>query len=131
MRRWRWPSDGPPTAVWSRASSPSVATLRAPDQRDAVAHAELHAHHSRIVANEVVDRTDGDGVVAAVTVVDDLPAPQRVVDGDDPGGRQLREHRLVVVGVVRLVGVDEHEVERPVEGGDGVEGGTKAVLDPV
>jgi len=40
-------------------------------------------------------------------------APQHVIDGDDAIRRQEREGGLVVVGVVRLVGVDEDEVELP------------------
>ena len=57
--------------------------------------------------------------------------PGRGVGGDEAPGCQLGEHRLEVVAVGGLVSVDEDQVERALEGGDGVDGRTHQHLDHV
>ena len=114
-----------------RAHPPPEATGHGPDERDAVSHRRLHAHHAGVGHHGVVEGADGAGVVGLVGVVDHPPAPQGVVGGDEAPRGELGEDRFVVGEVVGLVGVDEHEVEGPVELRHGVEGGALDDLDRV
>ena len=50
-----------------------------------------------------------------VGLVEDPPAPQRVVDQDDATGAHAGEDLVVVRGVAGLVGVDERQIDRVVE----------------
>src|SRR5205823_1834161 len=78
-----------------------------------------------------VELGDGPGVVARVVRIQDAAAPQHVVDGDDPTVGELGKHVFVVVAVVGLVGVDEHDVEGTVERGQRLEGRAHADLDAI
>ena len=68
---------------------------------------------------------------ALVGRVEHLAAPERVVDRDQAVLAQAGQHGLVVVVVVRLVGVDEDEVEVAVEPCDRLERGAEMDRDPV
>ena len=63
--------------------------------------------------------------------VRDLAGPEGVVDDHQPTVGEQRHRRVVVVDVVRLVRVDEDEVERPVEPGDRLERGAEPVVDAI
>ena len=84
-------------------------------------------HHDRVAVSDV-DLNDKDpvdvpgdlavepderagGLVDLGLRAEDLPAPQGVVEGDDPAGLEEPEDELVVGVVAGLVGVDEGEVE--------------------
>ena len=74
---------------------------------------------------------DGASVGAGVVGDEHRPAPQDVVDRDHAALRELGQDGLVVAAVAGLVGVDEDEIEGTVEGGERLEGGPHADLDPV
>jgi hypothetical protein len=79
----------------------------------------------------VVERPDGEGRLVLVGFVDDAPAPERVVGGDQAPLGEAGEHGLVVVDVVLLVGVDENEVELAIEAADRVDRGADVDRDAV
>ena len=64
-------------------------------------------------------------------VVDDTARPERVVHDDQPAVGEQRQGRLVVVDVVRLVGVDEDEVEGAVQLRDRLQARAEPVLDAI
>ena len=108
----------------SRARPTSSLVARRADRRAAqrfltsrhpVANGEQHALDALVVAHAVVEPPDRLRRLVAIVRVGDAPRPERVVGDDQPVVGELRQHRLVVVDVVRLVGVDEDEVERAVE----------------
>ena len=105
--------------------------VRVADERDTVPDGQLDADDPAVVADVVVEGADRLGALAEVRSVEDGAVPQRVVGHDQAAVGQLGQHRLVVVHVVRLVGVDEDEVERAVQRGDRVEGAAEADLDAV
>src|SRR5215211_2994024 len=78
------------------------------DQRDAVADCQEDGHDARIVEDAVVERADR-------VALEDAPAAQGVVGGNQTVLGELRQDGLVVVDVALLVGVDEDEVPRAVE----------------
>src|SRR4051794_14998424 len=93
----------------------------AADQGDAVPHREDDGSYPRVVQHVLVEAPDRLGSVVRVGRVDDAAAPERVVGGDQAVRGEPLERGLVVVDVARFVGVDEDEVERPVELLRGVE----------
>src|SRR5262249_42966275 len=93
-------------AEWSRKGASAF-----PYQREPVADGEDHALDALVVRDHVVERQDGPRVVVRCLRVGDGATPQRVVDEDHAVAPQTRQYLRVVARVVRLVGVDEREVE--------------------
>src|SRR5438552_13988189 len=98
----------------------------AADQGHALAEREEHRLHA-IVPEDVLVEPRYLPAVLAVRV----EAEERVVGGDQAVRRELREDCLVIVDVASLVGVDEGEVERPLQRGQGFDAGTDPEVDPV
>src|SRR5205085_145474 len=107
-----------------------IGSPRPADQRDPVANGDHRADHPLVGHDVVVELDDGPGVVVVGTT-EDAAVPQDVVDRDQASIGQLGHNGLVVVAVVDLVGVDEHEVEGAGQAGDRLEGRAHADLDAV
>src|SRR3954452_8289174 len=124
---WSFSERASNTATQSRSPSGPA------DERHAVADREHHVHDAIVGLHVVVEARDLAGGVGHLRLAElgDLSAVERVVGDDQPAGRELGQHGLVVVDVARLVGVDEDEVQRPVEGGDRVERRALADLDAI
>src|SRR5438105_3683116 len=102
---------------------PSAGTA---DQGHALAEREEHRLHAFVMQDVLVEPRYLPPVLAVR-----VEAEERVVGGDQAVRRELREDRLVVVDVASLVGVDEGEVERPLQRGQGLDAGTDPEVDPV
>ena len=102
-----------------------------PDEIHAVAHGQQHVLHARVVPDALVDGTDRARVLVVVVRIRHASRPERVVEDHQACRRQLRQRRLVVVDVVRLVGIDEDEIELALELADRVECRPEPVLDAV
>src|SRR5271156_3330502 len=78
---------------------------------ETVGDGEHHGLDPRVVRDEVVDLAQRLRVGVLSRFVDDSPAPQHVVEQDESAGTHPLQNFLVVSRVVRLVSVDECEVE--------------------
>src|SRR5204863_8239944 len=104
-------SDSVACSFSARRSNISLSSLGRADERDPVADGEEHLRAARVRRDVAVELVHD-------VALEHLPAAERVVGGDQAARRELRQHRLVVADVARLVGVDEAEVDRLVDGRD-------------
>ena len=112
--RGRWSSSRARTAGPTSSSS-GMRLRRGPSasgQRHPVGDRE-HADRDPLVGREaLVQPPHAERVLVLHRVVDHAAVPEDVVVGREPAGPEQPDDPLVVVGILRLAGVDEREVER-------------------
>ncbi len=80
-------------------------------EADAVADGNQDHFHARIGGDRVVEGTDRDNVFIAREIAGDVAALEHVVQEHQASWPQAGQDLFVALGVARLVGIDEREVE--------------------
>ena len=81
-----------------------------PSQHHTVSHGQADIFNSPVGLDQTVKGNDG--VIIRVVRMEDFATPQDVVGHDQSARLEQREARLIIIGVVGLVGVDENQIER-------------------
>ncbi len=80
-------------------------------ETDAVSDGNQNYFHAWIGGDRVVEGTDRSDIIVAGEIGGDVAALQHIVQEYQAPRPQAGQHLFVVLGVARLVGVDEREVE--------------------
>lgn len=93
------------------------------DEGEAVAQGDDDFLDARVLLNVVVEVEDAARLGLSLCLwVNDLTGPQRVVGNDESSGIEVVHHQVVVLDILPLVGVDEHEVIALIKPGHDVAG---------
>ena len=93
------------------------------DEGEAVAQGDDDLLDARVLLDVVVEGDDAAGLGLALCLgVYDLAGPQGVVGDDETAWFQVFHHQVVVLDILALVGVDEHEVVALAQRGNDVAG---------
>lgn len=80
---------------------------------EAVANGQNHCFDTWVVGYEVVKKEDAAGLIIHLLAMEvgNLSVPERVVGNDEAPWLNVVNHKVEIVDIVPLVGIDENQVE--------------------